>query len=150
MLHSFKELVSKYWHNTSLEDMECLADKVDWFVEEVRKKDPELTDKFLIKIDLLLNPHFTEETAKYVVSKMLNKDGSVGEHWTYDQTSSVMKTEGFDFDEADWYYTLNMIYSDYYKNGRTTETYVELAHDFLADSDAPEGKAKKYFWAMHE
>ena len=149
-MHSFKDMVSKYWRSAGLEDMECLADKVDWFAEEVRKKDPELVNKFLMKIDLLLNPHFTEETAKHVVSKMLNKDGSVGEHWTYEQTSSVLDSEKFDFDYADWYYVLNMMYSDYYKNGRTTETYIELAHDFLSDSDAPEGKAKKYFWAMHE
>ena len=147
-MHSFKDLVSKYWRSAGLEDMECLAEKVDWFAEEVRKKDPELTEKFLIKIDLLLNPHFTEETAKHVVSKMLNKDGSVGEHWTYEQTSSVLKSEGFKFEEADWYYVLNMMYSDYYKSGRTDETYIGLAKDFLDDADAPEGKAKRYYKAM--
>lgn len=150
MMHTFKDMVDKYWRSAGLEDMECLAEKIDWFAEEVRKTNPELVEKFLMKIDLLLNPHFTEETAKHVVAKMTNKDGTRGEHWTYDQTSDVLENQGYDFDHADWYYVLNMVYSDYYKSGRTTETYVELAHDFLADSDAPECKAKKYFWAMHD
>lgn len=45
--------------------------------------------------------------------------------------------------EADWHYVLNMIYSDYYKSGRSDETYIGLAKDFLDDPDAPDGKAKK-------
>ena len=149
-MHSFKDLVYKYGRDGDTETMECLTEKVNWFTEEVKMKEPELAHKFLMKVDLLLNPHFTEETAKHVVAKMVNKDGSRGEHWTYEQTSEVLNSQGFDFNEADWYYVLSMIYSDYYKSGRTTETYIEMAHDFLADSDAPEGKAKKYYWAMHK
>lgn len=149
-MHTFKNLVYEYGRDGNTETMECLTEVVDWFTEDVRKKDPELVSKFLMKIDLLLNPHFTEETAKYVVSKMMNKDGSMGEHWTYEQTTGVLKSEGYHFTEPDWYYVLNMIYSDYYKSGRTTDTYTELAYDFLADSDAPGCKAKKYYWAMHK
>lgn len=58
-------------------------------------------------------------------------------------------SKGYDFDDADWYYVLNMVYLDYYKSGRSDDTYIELAHDFLSDSDAPENKAKRYFLAMH-
>lgn len=150
MIHTFKDMVDKYWRSAGLEDMERLAEKIDWFAEEVRKTNPELVEKFLMKLDLLLNPHFTKESAEHAVSKMVNKDGTRGEHWTYEQTSDVLKDQGYECDEADWYYVLNMIYSDYYKAGRSTDTYVELAHDFLTDFDAPECKAKKYFWGMHE
>lgn len=41
-----------------------------------------------------------------------------------------------------------MIYSDFYKSGRTDETYIELACDFLNDKDAPDDKAKKYYLSM--
>ena len=80
---------------------------------------------------------------------MENKDSTKGEHWTYSDTTDVLKDLGYDFNEADWYYVLNMMYSDYYKSGRSDDTYFELAYDFLDDKDAPEGKAKRYYLAMH-
>ena len=142
---TFKELIDTYIHDLSDDDMHILTHKIDHFVEEVRDIAPELVDKFLMKVDIIVNPHFTKETAKYVVSKMRNKDGSVGEHWSYDTTTRAMTG---DFNEADWYYVLNMIYSDYYKAGRTDDIYLGLAKDFLDDEDAPEGKAKRYYKAM--
>ena len=141
----YKELIKKYIDDASEYDMEMLTHKTDKFVEEVREKHPEMVDKFLMKIDLILNPNFTKESAEYAVSKMKNKDGSIGEHWNYNTTTKVLEAKGYDFKPCDWYYTLNMIYSDFYKQGRTDDTYVEMAHDFLADADGAENKAKKYY-----
>lgn len=146
---TFQKLIDEYGRDGDIETMEHLTHKVDYFVEEVRHKNPELVESFLLKIDLLLNPHFTRETSKYAVSKMQNKDGSIGEHWDYDTTSKVMHSKGYDFKECDWYYVLNMIYSDYYKSGRSDDTYIELAYDFLSDKDAPHDKAKRYYKSMH-
>jgi hypothetical protein len=95
-----------------------------------------------------MNPHFTKETSKYVVAKLQNKDGTTGEHWNYETTSKVLTQKGYDFRNCDWYYVLNMIYSDYYKVGRSDDVYIELAYDFLNDKDAPEDKAKRYYLAM--
>lgn len=39
--------------------------------------------------------------------------------------------------------------SDYYKANEAPQYYVDLAFDFLDDKDAPEGKAKRYYVAMH-
>lgn len=47
------------------------------------------------------------------------------------------------------YYVLNMERSDYYKADEAPQYYVERALDFLNDKDAPEGKAKRYYVAMH-
>lgn len=148
---TFKELVNKYVSGqNSTEDMERLTDKINWFTEEVRKEDSKLVDKFLMKVDLLVNPHFTRETAEYAVSMMKNRDGSTGEKWSYDETSKVMNSKGYKFDPADWYYTLNMTYSDKYKQGKSSEDYIEDAYMFLDDIDAPHNKAKRYFLAMHD
>ncbi|MBO7735325.1 MAG: hypothetical protein J6S67_22355 [Methanobrevibacter sp.] len=144
---TFKELVYEYGREGSTDAMEKLTCKVDWFTEKVRETNPELVDKFLMKVDLLLNPHFTRKTAEYVVSRLENKDGTKGGHWSYEQTTSVMP-DGLH--EADWHYVLSMIYSDYYKSGRSDETYIGLAKDFLDDPDAPDGKAKKYYLAMRD
>lgn len=145
---TFQKLIDTYGRDGDIETMEHLTKKINHFVEEVRNKDPELVENFLLKVDLLLNPHFTRETSKYAVSKMKNKDGSVGEHWDYDTTSRVINSKGYDFKECDWYYVLNMIYSDYYKTGRSDETYIELAYDFLSDKDAPHDKAKRYYKSL--
>lgn len=142
----YHELVKHHIEDARYEDMVELVKETDCFVEKVREHHPEMVEDFLMKVDLILNSDFTKETALYVVSKMKNKDGTTGEHWNYDTTTKVLEAKGYDFKPCDWYITLNLIYSDYYKQGRTDDTYVELAHDFLADVDAPEHKAKK--WAM--
>lgn len=142
---SFSEIVNTYGREGSVDVMEHLTHKVNWFTEKVRETNPQLVDMFLTKVDLLLNPHFTRATAEYVVSRLDNKDGTKGGHWSYEQTTSVMP-DGLH--EADWHYVLNMIYSDYYKSGRSDETYIGLAKDFLDDPDAPGCKAKKYYLAM--
>lgn len=53
-----------------------------------------------------------------------------------------------EYNSCDWYYVLSMIYSDYYKSGRSDETYIGLAKDFMDDIDAPGDKAKRYYLAM--
>ena len=146
---TFQKLIDEYGRDGDIETMEHLTHKIDHFVEEVKEKHPELVEHFLVKIDLLLNPHFSKDTAKYAVSKLKNKDGSSGEHWNYETTTKVLDSKGYDFHVCDWYYVLNMIYSDYYKSGRSEDTYIELAYDFLDDVDAPDDKAKKYYKAMH-
>lgn len=146
---TFKELIDKYVDDSSEEEMRMLTCKMDKFVEEVRELHPEMVDKFLMKVDLVLNPGFSKDTAKWAVSKMKNKDGTTGEHWNYETTTKVLDAKGYSFKPCDWYYVLNMIYSDYYKSGRSDDTYIDLAHDFLHDADASENKAKKYFKAMY-
>lgn len=146
---NFKEVVFKYGRDGKTEVMEELTEMVSDFIEEVKEHHKDKVDDFIMSVDLLLNPHFTRETSKYAVSKMKNKDGSIGEHWDYETTSKVLENRGYDFNHCDWYVALNMIYSDYYKSGRSDDTYIELAYDFLSDKDAPADKMKKYYKAMH-
>lgn len=146
---SFKEIVFKHGRDGKTEVMEELTEMVDDFVEEVREHHKDKAEHFLMMVDLLLNPHFTRETAKYAVSQMKNKDGSIGEHWSKETTDRVLESKDYEFNPCDWYVALNMIYSDYYKSGRSDDTYIELAYDFLSDEDAPAHKMKKYYNAMH-
>ena len=144
----YTEIVKKLAENATKADMETLTELTGDFLEKIREKEPEV-DKLITKIDLMLNPDFTKETAEYAVSKMKNEDGTEGGHWDYDTTTSVLKSKGYDFNPFDWYYVLNMVYSDYFSKDQPDEYYFKLAYDFLKDKDAPVGKAKKYFLAMH-
>lgn len=144
----YTEIVKKLAENATKADMETLTELTGNFLEKIREKEPEV-DKLITKIDLMLNPDFTKETAEYAVSKMKNEDGTEGGHWDYDTTTSVLKSKGYDFNPCDWYYVLNMVYSDYFSKDQPDDYYFKLAYDFLKDKDAPVGKAKKYFLAMH-
>lgn len=144
----YTEIVKKLAENATKADMETLTELTGNFLEKIREKEPEV-DKLITKIDLMLNPDFTKETAEYAVSKLKNEDGTEGGHWDYNTTTSVMSSKGFDFNPCDWYYVLNMVYSDYFSKDQSDEYYFKLAYDFLKDKDAPAGKAKKYFLAMH-
>lgn len=147
-MHTYKHIVEKLSETATKADMEKLTDLTSEFLESIKEKVPEV-EKLIMKIDLMLNPMFTRETAEYAVSKMKNEDGTEGGHWDYDTTTSVMKSKGYDFNPCDWYYVLNMVYSDYFTKDQPDDYYFKLAYDFLKDKDAPVGKAKKYFLAMH-
>ena len=88
------------------------------------------------------------------VEEMHNEDGTIGGHWTVEQTEQVAMQYGISFDKFnkyDWNYVMNMIYSDYYGAiGNNTESYVKVAKKFIMDKDAPEGKALKYYIAMKD
>jgi hypothetical protein len=91
---------------------------------------------------MVYGEHLNDELARKWVSCMDNKDGTKGEHWTYEQTSQFAGNH----DKWDWYATLNMMYSDYYSQHFDTHVYVELANDWLADTDVGAGKTLRYYW----
>ena len=96
--------------------------------------------------------HFNEWLLDKATKMMINEDGSIGAHWTVEQTNAVARQIGVEFNtfnEYDWNYTMNMIYSDYYGAVQNdTNIYARLARKFLEDKDAKEGKALKYYLKM--
>lgn len=83
-----------------------------------------------------------------------NLSGTSGEYWTLKDVQEVAKAMNIDwasknYNLYDLYYVLNMMRSDYYKANEAPQYYAGLAFDFLDDKDAPEGKAKRYYVAMH-
>lgn len=100
-------------------------------------------------------PHFNEEKARKAVSKMENEDGSKGQHWSLEETTSLANQYGIRLDEKfnkyDWYVALNMVYSDYYRvivnmtNSNNTKHFVEIAKAWICDKDIEEGKMWFYY-----
>lgn len=92
----------------------------------------------------------TKETAQKWVRKMHNADGSTGEHWSYDQTTQVMKQRNINCDPAEFYAVMNMLWSDYGKVAEkfgvsSVDYWAELAKAFLMDQDAMEDKLALYY-----
>lgn len=96
--------------------------------------------------------HFNEGMLEKAVSGMTNEDGTTGAHWNLTDTNNLAKQIGISFDkynEYDWNYVMNMIYSDYFGSiPNDISTYAKVARKFIEDKDAPEGKALKYYLAM--
>lgn len=78
--------------------------------------------------EAMYGPHFNEECALKAVSKMENEDGSRGEHWSLEETTSIANQYGINlkgekYNKYDWYVALNMIRSD----GATEGSLVSVA-----------------------
>lgn len=97
-----------------------------------------------------------EREGKMWMKKLQNSDGTIGEHWSKEQTSKIFnehkvreKSKG-KVDEEQFYYVMNMLYSDYCKslkenNANSIQMYVALAIAFLADEDAVDNKLARYY-----
>ena len=104
----------------------------------------------------MYGPHFTEKCAMKVVAKMENEDGTTGQHWTINDTTTVANQYGISFNprkynKYDWYVAMNMVYSDYYKfitntlHSNNIKYFVDLAKAWLEDKDIDEGKMWYYY-----
>lgn len=85
--------------------------------------------------------HLSEELAIEWVSSMRNKDGTRGGHWTIEETSQYKGN----YDKFDWYVVLNMMYSDFYSPKFSPSDYIQLAKDWLEDSDVNPNKLLHYY-----
>lgn len=95
---------------------------------------------------------FTEADARRWAERMENDDGTIGPHWTLEQTTAVANSIGVHVDPWVWYAALNMEYSDNFEVAQKygldrPEYYADLAKAFLLDKDGggPEAKIAGYY-----
>ena len=137
-----KKYIDQLVKTGSPDDMECLSDMLEDLVCDLKESDHEKYIQYKFKLHrLAYGEHLSEDMAKHWVSEMKNKDGTVGEHWSYEQTSTLAEKHN----KCDFYAVLNMMYSDYYNSRFDTNTYVTLARDWLDNKDVGEGKTLKYY-----
>lgn len=132
------------------EQLKEFVDDALSMLKETNPKTYEDLELYLYKE--IYGPHFNDWMLEQATRSMVNEDGTTGPHWTLEQTTSVAKSNSITFDsfnEYDWNYTMNMIYSDYYGAvSNDTSVYVKMAKKFLMDKDAKKGKAFCYYLAM--
>ena len=144
-------------HRKILEDatLEHTKEFIDRALRKVKVFDEEMYEELEHELYTdVYGHHFNAWLLKCALENMTNEDGSKGGHWTLEETNSVARQHGIEFihyNQYDFNYVMNMIYSDYYGSvSNETSAYVKLAKKFLQDKDAPEGKALKYYLAMCE
>lgn len=122
--------------------------------DELKRTMPEIYEDMEEKLyEHIHGPHFTGWKYDCAVSKLVNRDGTKGAHWSVAQVSDLAKSKGVslpNYNQYDVAYVMNMLYSDYYGVvGDNAELYLRMTAAFLNDPDAPEGKAFKYYESMH-
>ena len=88
---------------------------------------------------------FTEEDAKEW-AKHMNPPA----RWTMEQTTAVMRQNGYKHKPCEFWVIMNMLFSDYGKTmikygADKPEIWAALAHDFIDDIDADEDKVGRYW-----
>ena len=134
----------------SEEQLREFVDDIMGMIKETHEDLYESIEMYLYKE--LYGKHFSDWLLQKALDKMVNEDGTTGGHWSVEQTNIVAKQNGISFtkfNEYDWNYVMNMMYSDYYGAvSNDVSNYVKLALKFLEDKDAKEGKAFCYYIAM--
>lgn len=138
-----RALIKKIVEKGSPEDMEHLEELMIDMIDHLKVIDEDEYEHAEHKLyKMVYGKHLSKDLAHKWVSSMDNKDGTHGEHWTMEQTSQFAGKHN----PNDFYAVLNMMYSDYYNPKFETATYVELANDWLDDSDVGECKTLDYYW----
>lgn len=137
--------------------LDCIRKEIDEILERGRMTSQSVADLMaLYYLEDKLGGKASErrgsmdlETAQKWTRHMRNADGSMGEHWTFEQTNQVLKQRGFDCQSPEFYATMNMLWSDYSKVAEkfgvnNMDFWAALSHAFLMDEDAEPGKLELY------
>ena len=149
----YGEIVRSASVGSTREDMERLTDLTNDFIEKVRKEHPEIVAVFLSDLKEEFNKHLTLEEAKAYVDAMINEDTERprGQMWNKEEAVKAFISTGYPqatdkYNEAEVYYTMNMVYSDYYPMYRENlKNYIDHAYLFLNDKDY-KGRYSKAKW----
>ncbi|MBQ8809509.1 MAG: hypothetical protein IJZ69_04170 [Bacteroidales bacterium] len=139
-MKEFKKYMEKLEHHPEKhKEAKCLANEM---AEHLKKYCPESYWAIITKLHCLLHgAHFDEDTAKMAVSKMHNVDGTVGGHWSKEDTDKLAIQHNIEH-KCDFYYAMNMLYSDLSEVvGKDAAMHAKMAKAlYFDDPDMVEGK----------
>ena len=134
----------EYWEAIKDDDdkLKCFFDFVASSIEGMKHDNKKAYWQAKLGIhECIFGSHFNEHLAKKAVSKMKNVDGTTGEHWTLEQIETLIKNHKLDYNCYDFYYLMNMLYSDFEGVlGDNADLYLKMACAYIDDPDADEGK----------
>lgn len=148
-MYNYKEYFNKIAGDDTkekkLKEIVCSA------IEKVKHYCPEEFHKIMYDVHCVAyGPHFDECLAKKAVAEMKNVDGTIGEHWSIEETNTIAAQHDIK-QKCDFYYVMNMLYSDFYNVlGSDSGTYIRMSKAYMCDPDAPEGKPFEVWLAQHK
>lgn len=106
-----------------------------------------------MRLDLDVNgPEFTKEQAHHAVDCLENEDGTCGEYWSLEETTSALNSKGIKienehFNVHDFHYMMNLMHSIIPDLG-SSDMYIKLSLAWLRSKNSPEGVAKKIYYTL--
>lgn len=93
--------------------------------------------------------HFTASLYNQAVKEL-----SKGEHWSFNEIADYAASKNMKYDsgfnEYDFAYTMNLLYSEYSGIINGNETFFNMAKSFLSEPDNVHGKAYRYYRCLEE
>ena len=145
-MEKYEEVVDMIVMREKGGDMHEYKEVMEELMEELEKRDKELYDKTMHKLEDVAYEIKHDEAKKIVVDMK-----PFGEHWTYDQVKSYIEQKGIYNCYTKYYMVMNMVYNDYYDvavnygHQDDADFFFQLAHAFINDEDAKPHKVVKYF-----
>lgn len=152
MKNMIKDLLDKGIGSMNPEKREKTLHLLESMCNKVKELDPEWMVKNQLKThEILEGPHFNEEYSEMLIKGMKNVDGTTGAHYSLRKaeeymngftTASTLSESERKYNLYDWWYIINMLYSDYQGTlGNKDEIYIALARDYFEGPDEEAGKA---------
>lgn len=138
-----RDYINKIIINGKQDDMEELSDMLDDLICDLKEQKPKLYKKYKDELYEMANGKIlTEEMAFNWVENMKPK----GEHWTFEEISSVNNNLGYNLKNIDFYVVANMMYNDYYDLVKDDEELaLKMAYMWLNDEDSVKDKLYEYY-----
>lgn len=137
-----KKYIEKIIENGKKEDMEKLSDIL---VEIIYKMKEPHYEKYEYYKDCLYEMAEGKIVSEDMAHEWVESMQPIGEHWTIEETTNAMNSLGYKDRDIDYYVSANMMYNDYYDLVKDNEEMaLKMAHSWLNDSDAKEGKLYSY------
>ena len=137
-----KLLIPKLKERADKGDICALADVADMLLDSIKESDPSF---YKHAESVLYEAYYGKKLTRELAEKKIHSMKPHGMKWTYEQTNQVMIEHGMNYDNADFWFVMNLMYNRYYPMyDEDLERYFEASRIFLDDENANEGKAYLY------
>lgn len=138
-----REYITKIGENKKVEDMKKLGDMLAEIIYDMKESHNELYEDYKME---LYEMAYGKVITKEIADEWVNSMKPFGKKWTIEETTSAMKSLGYNFKDIDFYVVANMMYNDYYELVKENETLaLKMAYSWLKDEDAIQEKLYCYW-----
>lgn len=133
----YLEKIDLNMHKSKIEDI------IDMLMCDAKNNDHELYEHIEGEMyEMAYGKKISEEVALNWVESMK----PYGQKWSMEETTRAMRDRGWNLDPVDFYVVANMMFNDYNNIVLdNVELALELAKDWLKDTDAKEHKLYNYY-----
>lgn len=138
------KLLKKIEERSSREDLIGMTHTMKRILDYLEENAPSMYDELETSLYEIVNGKtISEELGKEWVSKMK----PFGQHWTMEQTNSVMRDYASSLSPIEFYVVMNMLYNDFHEvvPDENVEMYARFSKAWLQDEDAKKNKLYCYY-----